>query len=197
VIDEIFGHGNTIKINRFKTKLFDAYPNLRWGGMIKTYVFINFALYDYYRCRRAADRDADDLKSMNEIAGIDPRRLNMEQAAEGVNRRLQSRNARTPEIHSRDSIYAKGKEFDDGYGAEDEDEDFERTQKKELNGQASAKKAVEKLKDTKTEAQKQADKHFRRLIREIMENTISKLVDLFVDMDDDDRKFILISRGRN
>ena len=88
VVDEIFGHGNTIKISRFTQKLYETFPELRLEARLKTYVFLNFAVYDYYRCRRTADRAAENLKHEDEVAGISPGVLNSEQVKLGMNARL-------------------------------------------------------------------------------------------------------------
>lgn len=87
-VDQIFGCGNTIKINRFMQKLFDELPGLRTGERIKTYSFLNFALYDYYRCRRQTDRTVGSVKNADQIAGISTKKLNREQAVQGINKRL-------------------------------------------------------------------------------------------------------------
>ena len=88
VVDEIFGHGNTIKISRFSQKLYETFPELRLESRLKTYVFLNFAIYDYYRCRRTADREAENLKHEDDVAGISPNVLNSVQARLGMNARL-------------------------------------------------------------------------------------------------------------
>lgn len=87
-VDQIFGCGNTIKINRFMQKLLDEFPSLRTGDRIKTYSFLNFALHDYYKCRRQTDRTVETVKNADQIAGITVKKLNQVQAVQGINRRL-------------------------------------------------------------------------------------------------------------
>lgn len=87
-VDQVFGPGNTVKISRFMQKLFDVYPSLRLDDKIKTYGFLAFALFDYYKCRRHVDRGPEHVKSEDQIAGITVSRLNLEQRGQGMNRRL-------------------------------------------------------------------------------------------------------------
>lgn len=88
MVDEIFGCGNSVKINRFSQKLYETYPTLRTEERMKTYYFLNFGLYDYYKCRRTADRAMDNLKPEDAVAGITKRKLNLEQEKAGINHRL-------------------------------------------------------------------------------------------------------------
>lgn len=69
-------------------KLFDEYPSLRQDDKIKTYSFLNFALFDYYKCRRSTDRTVEQVRSEDQVAGITVKRLNVEQAMQGINKRL-------------------------------------------------------------------------------------------------------------
>lgn len=46
--------------------------------MLKTYQFLNFAIMDYYRCRRTSDRKAEEVMNVEEVAGINPHRLHIE-----------------------------------------------------------------------------------------------------------------------
>jgi hypothetical protein len=87
-VDQIFGCGNTVKISRFLQKLFEEYPSLRQDDKIKTYSFLNFALFDYYKCRRQTDRTAELVRSEDQVAGITTKKLNVEQAMQGINKRL-------------------------------------------------------------------------------------------------------------
>lgn len=88
MVDEIFGCGNSVKINRFSQKLYETYPSLRAEERMKTYYFLNFGLFDYYKCRRTADRAMDNLKPEDTVAGITKRKLNLEQEKAGINHRL-------------------------------------------------------------------------------------------------------------
>lgn len=87
-VDQIFGCGNTIKISRFMQKLLEELPGLRKGERIKTYSFLNFALFDYYRCRRQTDRAVSAVKNADQVAGISAKKLNREQVLQGINKRL-------------------------------------------------------------------------------------------------------------
>lgn len=88
VIDGIFSYGNAIKINRFSQKLYETFPELHKCERLKTYTFLNFALYDYYRCRRTIDRDAELIKDEDRVAGINTKTLNARQIFQGINQRL-------------------------------------------------------------------------------------------------------------
>jgi hypothetical protein len=88
MVDEIFGCGNSVKINRFSQKLYETYPSLRVEEKMKTYLFLNFGLYDYYKCRRTADRAMENLKPEDTVAGITKKKLNQEQERGGINHRL-------------------------------------------------------------------------------------------------------------
>ena len=88
VIDDIFGHGNSIKISRFSQKLYETFPELYKEQRQKTYIFLNFALYDYYRCRRTDNREAEKVKNEDVVAGISPSMLNKVQASQGMNTRI-------------------------------------------------------------------------------------------------------------
>lgn len=69
-------------------KLFDEYPSLRLDDKIKTYSFLGFALFDYYKCRRQTDRAVEMVRNEDQIAGITVKKLNVEQALQGINKRL-------------------------------------------------------------------------------------------------------------
>ncbi len=88
VVDNVFGCGNTIKISRFNQKLYETFPELKLDDQMKTYTFLNFALFDYYRCRRTSDRRAEEVKGVDEVMGINAHRLHIEQTKAGINHRL-------------------------------------------------------------------------------------------------------------
>lgn len=88
VVDNVFGCGNTIKISRFNQKLYETFPELRVEEQMKTYTFLNFALFDYYRCRRTSDRRAEEVKGVDQVMGINAHRLHVEQTKAGINHRL-------------------------------------------------------------------------------------------------------------
>lgn len=69
-------------------KLCDQFPEVRNGERLKTYNFLHFALFDYYKCRRQQDRTAETVKNADQIAGITFKKLNQEQAVQGINKRL-------------------------------------------------------------------------------------------------------------
>ncbi len=260
VVDEIFGHGNTIKISRFTQKLYETFPELRLESRLKTYVFLNFAIYDYYRCRRTADREAENVKHEDDVAGISPNVLNSVQAKLGMNARLAK--GFTVGLTAMLDLKKKEKkelgEFDEEFEDLEEPEDVEQlanifkvlpshqnaankqptkpTPKRDLKTTPASKSPTPSSKWTtnqkenisnskrtpdrpststskpktakssnpltpgkkpenpfttsfgqtaiKSAEDRERDKKYRRLVRETMETTILKMVDMFIVMDD-------------
>lgn len=52
ILEKIFGYGKSIRINRFKQKIFNYDRNLRKEDKLHVYDFMEVALVDYYKCRK-------------------------------------------------------------------------------------------------------------------------------------------------
>lgn len=149
-IFEIFGYGNSTKSTRFKQKLNETFPELRLGAQIKTYVFLNFCIHDYFRCRKGQDkvRTVAELKTVDEVAGLNYKVLNQKQAEEGVNRRLikglrqgileqqMFRDRRQKEIEEWDAQFAEEEEVNFGGedGSQEEENIFEAQMNQDKDG---------------------------------------------------------------
>lgn len=68
VLNEVFGVGNTPRINRFYQVMYEAHPHLRHELKVKSYEFIAVCLADYYRARRDLDQQlAENILPQDEI----------------------------------------------------------------------------------------------------------------------------------
>lgn len=67
----LFGYGSSIKINRFKQKIFEYDPNLRNTDKIHVYTFLNICLIDYCKCKHSEHSGEEkfvvNLPEKNEI----------------------------------------------------------------------------------------------------------------------------------
>lgn len=87
VSERMFGLGNNVKIHRFKQKIWNIVPDLLKEERIKTYLFLDAAVFDYYKCRVEREEKVTRFKREDEIAGISPERLNAQQK-NTINERL-------------------------------------------------------------------------------------------------------------
>jgi len=224
IIGIIFGMGNTIKINRFKTKLLETYPNFRTELRLKTYLFIDFSIKDYYRCRTMGG--GDGLKGVEEIAGITPTRLNQEQDRQGLNKRLRrgmdvmgntagklkqiqrvemgasEQNTDRNTARSRSTSIKKkdaGRSLPPKHSADKRsvaNKDKEGVKQDEKSPAATRPRSTNRVlidKMTKTNKEKNVDedRKYRKLVREVMEDVIHSVAEMFVDMPEDSSKFCL------
>lgn len=198
ITDHIFGCGNTIKITRFLQKLYETFPELRTLNVIKTYVFLNFALYDYYKCRITGDRAADQLIPEDDVIGITQSKLLKEQAKRGINHRLLKGFQVGKTVQG---VSGYGNTGNAGGGKDQSNFGNPGTQGNtgyELKDKEKAIKDIFEKKKNKLELKdKDKEKRFRQSVREVMEGLILKMTDTLLDMAPTDKVIIdKVSYGR-